>query len=371
VPTEPLSTLLSQVLVAHTIELDNEFEQRLLRSGERARIVSVVMWSNFLRFVGEGITVGELTAAAGGLANARVLSNVGGMERWGYVSVAPDGEPPTEKRDGRGSSRGLRKDWVIRPTAAGRVAREAWPELLTEIEARWRERFGAHVVDVLLESSRALLEPVDHALPDYVPVIASTDGFVAGYAPQPRSGVPLPARLVPLLAQVLLAYTLEFERESDLALPLVANVVRVAGTDGILIRDVPAAAGISKEATSVALTALTRSGHVTVDGSTAATKSLRLTARGEEARDRAPAIHAEIETGWAERSGADSLPRLRPALETVLEDPKLADGLRPHADGWRAAKPYLAHTEALLRHPREALPHYPMVLHRGGWPDGS
>jgi hypothetical protein len=77
----PLSTFLSQALVAHTIELDNEFERRLVQSGESARVASVVMWSNFLRFVGDGITVGELPDAAG-LPKARVLSNLGGMERW-------------------------------------------------------------------------------------------------------------------------------------------------------------------------------------------------------------------------------------------------------------------------------------------------
>lgn len=35
-------------------------------------------------------------------------------------------------------------------------------------------------------------------------------------------------------------------------------------------------------------------------------------------------------------------------------------GLEPHPEGWRAlaAKPV-------------TLPHYPMVLHRGGYPDGS
>ena len=35
-------------------------------------------------------------------------------------------------------------------------------------------------------------------------------------------------------------------------------------------------------------------------------------------------------------------------------------GLEPYPDGWRAK----------VRRP-EALPHYPMVLHRGGYPDGS
>jgi hypothetical protein len=39
--------------------------------------------------------------------------------------------------------------------------------------------------------------------------------------------------------------------------------------------------------------------------------------------------------------------------------------------GWRARNPYLRQTTAVLDDPGAALPHYPMVLHRGGWPDGS
>jgi hypothetical protein len=39
---------------------------------------------------------------------------------------------------------------------------------------------------------------------------------------------------------------------------------------------------------------------------------------------------------------------------------RLLLGLKPYADGWRAA----------VREP-ETLPHFPMVLHRGGFPDGS
>ena len=35
-------------------------------------------------------------------------------------------------------------------------------------------------------------------------------------------------------------------------------------------------------------------------------------------------------------------------------------GLEPYPDGWRAK----------VRKP-DTLPHYPMVLHRGGFPDGS
>jgi len=58
-------------------------------------------------------------------------------------------------------------------------------------------------------------------------------------------------------------------------------------------------------------------------------------------------------------------------LERILDHPQLSGGLTPYPDGWRASKPYAHRTQALIADPRRALPHHPMVLHRGGWPDGS
>jgi hypothetical protein len=59
----PLSTLLSHALTAFTIEFDNEFEHRMPHrttnrgstAGSRHApwLVSMVMWSNFMQFVGE------------------------------------------------------------------------------------------------------------------------------------------------------------------------------------------------------------------------------------------------------------------------------------------------------------------------------
>ena len=52
-------------------------------------------------------------------------------------------------------------------------------------------------------------------------------------------------------------------------------------------------------------------------------------------------------------------------------DERLALGLEPPPGGWRLTKRYIEQTKAVLDDPLAALPHYPMVLHRGGWPDGS
>ncbi len=369
----PLSTLLSQPLVAHTIELDNEFERRFAETGQRARVASVVMWSNFLRFVGDGITVGALPEAAG-LPKARVLSTVGGMERWRYVFVAPASvrRPPKVKREGRGSGRALRSEWVVRPTPAGRKAQEIWPRLFDEVDTRWAQRFGVDVVGDLSDLLRSVVGRLDVELPEYVPIVASSDGMAAGFSPREK-GIAGESRghLSAVLSQVLLAYTLDFERASELSLPLGSNFVRVLDEAGVHVGELPRAAGVSKEATSIALRFLTKGGFVVVEGTSAPTKRARLTAKGREVQKGLRARHTEVEKGWRRRFGAGDVGRLRSSLESVLTHPDLSRGLHPHPGGWRASKPYRDRTEALVKDPRSVLPHYPLVLHRGGWPDGS
>ena len=52
---------------------------------------------------------------------------------------------------------------------------------------------------------------------------------------------------------------------------------------------------------------------------------------------------------------------LRASLDQVLGDGVLIrQGMQPYPDGWRASVRALP-----------TLPLYPMVLHRGGYPDGS
>jgi len=121
----------------------------------------------------------------------------------------------------------------------------------------------------------------------------------------------------------------------------------------------------------MALGYLAKAGHVVREGSTAATTRVRLTSTGRTAQARLPAVHAQIAAAWDERFGPAAVERLGTSLEAVLEHASLNEGLRPPPDGWRASKPYCACTDALLEDPRATLPHYPLVLHRGGWPDGS
>ncbi len=364
-----MSTGLAQALIAYVIELDNEFEERFARAGGGARVVSVAMWSNLLRFVGDGIAVGELPDAVGA-STSRTLSTLGGMERWRYVTLETGGRGSASgdvKRDGYGSARGLQSSWIVRPTPAGREAEAIWRTLFDDIDARWSERFGVDAIEALTSP----LHAIDADLPDALPILGGANGMRVEVPAASRDPIAADAHLYALLSRALVAYAVDFERESPLSLALSANVVRVLDDEGVLVRDLPGSSGISKEATSMALTYLVKSGCVTVDGTTAATKSARLTPDGRAAKAMAPGLHADLEKRWEARLGGDTVGRLRSSLERLLGQREgLAKGLEPYPDGWRASKPYVAHTRAMIEDPTGRLPHSPMVLHRGGWPDG-
>jgi DNA-binding MarR family transcriptional regulator len=181
-----------------------------------------------------------------------------------------------------------------------------------------------------------------------------------------------------LLSQVLLTFTLDFERESALSLPICTNALRVLTERGVRVRDLPRLTGVSKEALSMAVGVLTRRSCAVTGPDPAASrgKLVRLTPGGLAAQHDYTRLLAVVEQRWRARYGPGEIGVLRRSLRSVTgqrdqAQARLSQGLRPYPDGWRAAKPYLSQTTAVLRDPHGALPRYPMVLHRGGWPDGS
>jgi len=339
-----LPTALSQALIAFTIEFDNEFEHRVEhhtgnRKGGGVWLTSMVMWSNFMRLIpAGGRPLSEVKA------NGRI-TNFDGLQRWGYVRVEP-------------------VDKTVHPEPGGLQAQKVWRPLVGEIEERWRERFGDAAID---ELRQALSSVADPALPLYLPVVGYADGMRAGHVRDAPGAVA--EDLAALLSQALLAFTLEYEDESELSLALSADVVRVLSVDGVPMRDLPARSGVSKEAITAAVGFLQRNGYAAVEPDPASSSKLvKLTEQGLAAQAQHSRLAKAVERRWKKRLGGD-FDRLSKALITGRQ---LALGLRPYPDGWRAARnPYRARTEAVLADPTSALPRYPMVLHRGGYPDGS
>ena len=250
-------------------------------------------------------------------------------------------------------------------TAAGRKAGEIWRPLAAEVEGRWTSRFGPDIVASLREALGAVREQFDPplALPRYLPVVYPTQNGKAEVPVSSGTDRDDGADLSVLLSQVLLRFTIDFEDESRISLPISANTLRVLDAAGVRVRDLPPLTGVSKEANSMALGFLERRGCVVLepDPSGARGQVIRLTGKGLKAQDKYRRLLRETEERWDRQFGSDAVARLRASLEQVLgDDALLREGMQPYPDGWRAS----ARTPATL-------PHYPMVLHRGGYPDGS
>lgn len=360
----PLSALLSFALVAFTVEADNEVERRIphrtarygASSGGGPWLTSMVMWFNCLRWVPEqGIAVREVERLAG------TRTNWNGMQRWGHIFFEPS---PSDKR-----AKPPQAAMIVRVTARGRVGQEVWRGLIPEIEGRWRERFGAAAIEQLRSWLVAIAGQLDPNLPDCLPILKYglfSEGPVSARGAPGRvdlESLSLPA----LLARVLLAFAVEYERESVVSLAICANALRVMEDDGTRVRDLPELSGVSKEALAMALSFLMKRGYATVQPEVPGSKvkCLRLTAKGIFAQDAYAKVAASMERRWEERFEKAAVENLRRCLESLAADgtagrSPLFAGLEPCAECWRSNLPKPA-----------TLPHYPMILHRGGYPDGS
>jgi DNA-binding MarR family transcriptional regulator len=209
-------------------------------------------------------------------------------------------------------------------------------------------------------------------LPDYLPLVFPTQNGRAEIPERKGSaavatGTGTHSDLSALLSQVLLSFTVDFERESTISLPISANTLRVLNESGVRVRELPHLTGVSKEANSMSAGFLERHGCVVVEADPSASrgKVVRLTSKGRKAQDKYRRTLGATEEHWVEEFGEDRVVQLLQSLERLVGEPNgqrspLLEGLQPYPEGWRA----------LVRRP-DTLPHYPMVLHRGGYPDGS
>ena len=275
----PLPALLSAALVAFTMEFDNQAERQLphrtTRHGSSGGLhapwlVSLAMWANCMQFVDER----EITVL------------------------------------------------------------EIWSPLSGTVESRWENRFGRDAVCRLRRSLEALVRQLDRALPDCLPILGyglerrpwqnqrSARRHPENLAEAADSVLPsLP--LWALLSRPLLAFAMEFERQSGLSLAASANLLRVLDEKGKKLGELPRLSGVSKEAIAVALGVLCRKGLAAVDREPAGrTKRVRLTAEGLEARQQYCKLTGKVERLWAARFGAGLLHPLQAALEAIAGDGK-------------------------------------------------
>lgn len=395
-----LSALLSQTLVAFTVEFDNEFEHRMRQAGHAGAKLSLMVWSNLMRFLTSGdVSVRELAVRALA-AEDELKSGLGCLERWRFLNLrpAPGDDRPIPKRehrsghmlrDGWGSGRGIRSEWVLRLTEKGGKAVEIWPPLFSEIEQRWEARFGKHQVESLRQALESVLQQVDVDLPQALPV-----GWNADHSPPKRSTPRSGGDLLPaLLSQLLLLFTIEFERESRVPLGLCANTLRVLGQIPVPLSEIPRLTGASPETSDIGWQAKP---FVAVEPDPKAKrgKVARLTPLGLRVQRKYHKLVREIEDRWRCRFGEQNIRSIRECLESLFAARSvegrsvLGEGMVPAEGTVRAGelapalgrreaasaarqrmRDLVAQTEMFVRDPANALPHYPLWdINRGFGP---
>jgi hypothetical protein len=234
-----------------------------------------------------------------------------------------------------------------------------FPHLPDLVEAKWADHLGARTVDQLKEVLGELLCQVDQELPHYLPQVDNL--MWTRWGPSaPREEAIGDLKLVDCLAQALLLYTLEHESASEIPLTMAANLVRVIDDEGAPKADLVRRSGISKEAMAF-LTGWRQRPRLSVESA----RTLILTDAGRSAKTDYKTLVRTIEHLWAKQFGGDVTRRLRSALEQVVADATLdrsplAQLVKAPEGCWRS-----------WVKTAETLPHFPMILHRGGYPDGS
>lgn len=373
----PLSALMSQALVAYTIEFDNEFEQRtphITTVGHGGRgewtgpwLTSQVMWTNFIRHIDDkGTPVRELQEMAC-LTEPAIKSRLHHLEWWRYLTIEPD------PSGGRAKPR--YRDMLVRLTPGGERARDNWKPLNALIDKRWKTRFGKETIDNLTICLRTVVAGLREDLPDYLPVVDFPGGFpiklvLPEERPSQKRRTVARLDLSALMARALLGLALEFESDADVPITTAANVLRVIEPKGTALKDLPFRGGVAKEGVKVAVNFLAKAGLIT------AASEVQLTANGQAAQKQYATTLAGIEKRWRKKFGEGTISTLRHSLASLDQPGRegrslLAKGIEPQPGAWRTHKRYATQTEAFLRGPSKALPHYPFISHRGGFPDGA
>ena len=332
----PLSAYLSQALVAFLIEFDNTFEARTPHRtanfgglSDTPFLVSHAMWAQILQYVPDrGIAPADLLKATG-MSQKSLTGWVTRLSQWwGYLQV--------DKK-------------LIRPTQGGLAALHTWRPLTAEIESRWETRFGAAVVQTLRSELLNVSSRIS-STPGALPILGY--GLICHPEGNPADGPNLD--LPTLLSKLLLACAVQFEGEGELSLAISANILRLLTPEGVPLRDLSSRSGISREAVAMALGFLEKEAIAIAQPESPGSRHRILvpTEKGLKEQKR----YGSNLAAWQSPFGEGIIAALAP----IVLSPQLFEGLVAPKGCWRARQTL-----------PETLPHFPMILHRGGFPDGS
>jgi len=261
---------------------------------------SLDLWANLLRALDNaGIDRRELPVSLR-LSKRALRSRVLTAARHRWVE---------ELQSGRGQVK-------VRLTVRGSDVATRWKSLQGSAEERWRAETGVNRTDRLRTSLEQLVAalPLEH--PHYPASYGAADASITGgkgqdWRPVLRgngdtvSELPLSA----LVSQALVAFAMNYEEESPIALSLSATVIRLIPPEGRTLRGLGHSAGIS---------ALVRHGFLRVSGN-AGGEIVHMTPKGHAV---SCAYHGRIwavETRWRNAFGDVSITLLRRVLEEAAD----------------------------------------------------
>jgi hypothetical protein len=269
----------------------------------------------------------------------------------------------------------------------GSHGKRIWPPLFGEIERRWQTRFGEETIGRLRRVLEDLVQELDLELPRGLPAHWDLAGPYATRRERRSGDLPFAA----LLSQLLLAFAVEFDRESSAPLWLCANALRVLKEQPIPIGDLQRLTGGSAETSGIGWQIKP---YVAVERNPAARRGqlVRLTPLGLKVQQGYRELTREIEKRWQAKYGEENIGLLRGSLQELFlrrneNRSLLSEGLIPAEGTVRAGRQapalgrrdigtaarrrmrdLVAQTEMFLGDPR-ILPHYPLWdINRGFGP---
>ena len=381
-----LSALLSQILVAFTLEFDNEFEFQMIRSGYPGATMSRIVWASVIRHISLNGSSVRVLAEESLSPLPHLKHQLGCLERWGCIKLTAQ-SASLGKRDGWGSGRGVNSNCTMTLTQKGVVSREVWLPLTEKIEQRWLARFGQEVLSSLRDGLKMIALKTELQGPD-----PSDHTSIAKGRPRPAGPTVDDADLPTLLSWVLQMFQVEFDHESSVPFELCANTIRVLGIQPIKESEIPRLTGTSPETSGIGWQVKP---YVIIEPDPGAKrgKLIRLSERGIAAQGVYHKLLGVIEARWRERFGASAFDSLSLALVSLYEigddgKPRICECLTPHQGTARSGKPsaalgrkeigpaarqrardIVAQTQEFLRDPAGTLPHFPLWdMNRGFGP---
>lgn len=264
------------------------------------------LWANLLRAIGQagidrsgtersGIERSDLPEVLR-LSKRAVRTRLATAARHGWIE---------ERKLGRGRA-------TVQLTERGSDVAARWKLIEASAEKAWCEQAGPERADRLGAALRKVVAalPLEH--PHYPASYGAADASITGgngvdwkAVPRLRSNTVSDLALSALVSQVLVAFAMEYEERSPVALSLSTSVIARIPAEGRPLRGMGHSGGVS---------ALVRHGFLRV-GSDHGKELVYLTPKGHAvsaAHDER--IHA-IEMEWNNRFGAESMAELRSALE--------------------------------------------------------